>query len=50
MTRLPFEVADMIRTAGDSFREPASLTWPQCKVLDAIARCRTVVRKNFVRA
>jgi hypothetical protein len=43
MTRPPFEVADVIRIAGDSFREHygASLTWPQAKVLDAIARCRT---------
>jgi hypothetical protein len=41
MTRPPFEVADVIRTAGSRFRERASLTWPQSKVLDAIARCRT---------
>jgi hypothetical protein len=41
MTRPPFEVADVIRTAGGRFREHNSLTWPQCKVLDAIARCRT---------
>ena len=41
MTRPPFEVADVIRTAGGRFREYNSLTWPQCKVLDAIARCRT---------
>jgi hypothetical protein len=41
MTRPPFEVADVIRTAGSRFREHNSLTWPQCKVLDAIARCRT---------
>jgi predicted Zn-ribbon and HTH transcriptional regulator len=41
MTRPPFEVADVIRTAGTSFRQRASLSWPQCKVLDAIARCRT---------
>jgi hypothetical protein len=41
MTRPLFEVADVIRIAGDSFRERASLTWPQRKVLDAIARCRT---------
>ena len=43
MSRPPFEVADVIRTAGDSFRQrySASLTWPQRKVLDAIARCRT---------
>ena len=41
MTRPPFEVADVIRTAGSRFREHNSLTWPQCKVLEAIARCRT---------
>ena len=43
MSRPPFEVADVIRAAGDSFRQrySASLTWPQHKVLDAIARCRT---------
>ena len=43
MSRPPFEVADIIRAAGDSFRQrySASLTWPQRKVLDAIARCRT---------
>jgi hypothetical protein len=43
MSRPPFEVADVIRIAGDSFRQrySASLTWPQQKVLDAIARCRT---------
>ena len=42
MNRPPFEVADVIRTAGDSFRERygSSLTWPQRKVLDAIVRCR----------
>jgi transposase-like zinc-binding protein len=42
MTRPLFEVADVIRTAGRRFRERASLTWPQAKVLNAIARCRTV--------
>src|SRR3981081_4272222 len=41
MTRPPFEVADVIRKAGSRFRERASLTRPQSKVLDAIARCRT---------
>jgi hypothetical protein len=43
MSRPPFEVADIIRTAGDSFRQRygATLTWPQRKVLDAILRCRT---------
>jgi len=31
MSRPPFEVADIIRVAGDSFRQrySASLTWPQ---------------------
>ena len=39
MSRPPFEVADIIRISGDSFRQrySASLTWPQRKVLDAIA-------------
>ena len=43
MSRPPFEVADVIRKAGSRFREPyrATLTWPQVKVLNAIARCRT---------
>jgi Transposase zinc-binding domain len=43
MSRPPFEVADIIRSAGDAFREQYgnSLTWPQHKVLDAIVRCRT---------
>ena len=43
MSRPPFEVADIIRSAGDTFREQygGSLTWPQRKVLDAIVRCRT---------
>ena len=39
MSRPPFEVADVIRKIGDRFR--AALTWPQSKVLEAIARCRT---------
>ncbi len=43
MSRPPFEVADVVRKAGSRFRERyrASLTWPQVKVLNAIARCRT---------
>jgi len=41
MTRPPFEVADVIRKAGNRFRERMPLTWPQSKVLDAISRCRT---------
>ena len=43
MTRPPWEVADIIRIAGRRFweRYRASLTWPQVKVLLAIARCRT---------
>jgi hypothetical protein len=43
MNRPPFEVADVIAVAGNRFRQrcAASLTWPQVKVLEAIARCRT---------
>src|SRR5262249_10204932 len=43
MSRPPFELADVIRMAGNRFRERyrSSLTRPQIKVLDAIARCRT---------
>jgi predicted Zn-ribbon and HTH transcriptional regulator len=43
MTRPPFEVADIVRTAGPQFRQRywRSLTWPQIKVLNAIVRCRT---------
>jgi hypothetical protein len=43
MSRPSFEVAGIIRSAGDSFREQygGSLTRPQRKVLDAIVRCRT---------
>ena len=43
MTRPPFEVADIVRTAGRQFRERywRALTWPQTKVLNAIVRCRS---------
>ena len=43
MTRPPFEVADIVRTAGSRFRQRywRALTWSQIKVLNAIARCRT---------
>jgi len=43
MTRPPWEVADIIRRAGNRFiqRYGASLTWAQLKVLRAIERCRT---------
>jgi hypothetical protein len=43
MTRPPWEVADIIRRAGDRFieRYHVSLTWAQLKVLRAIERCRT---------
>lgn len=39
MTAPPWEVADVIRSTGASFRE--SLTGAQRKALDAIVRCRT---------
>lgn len=43
MTRPPWEVADIIHRGGNRFldRYQSSLTWPQVKVLNAIARCRT---------
>jgi Putative transposase/Transposase zinc-binding domain len=43
MTRPPFEVADIVRTAGSQFQQRywRALTWPQIKVLNAIVRCRT---------
>jgi hypothetical protein len=43
MTRPPWEVADIIRRAGDKFieRYRGSLTWTQVKVLRAIEQCRT---------
>jgi len=43
VTRPPWEVADIIRKAGDKFieRSGGSLTWAQLKVLRAIERCRT---------
>jgi len=43
VSRPPFEVADIIRRAGNKFIERYcdSLTWAQLKVLRAIERCRT---------
>jgi hypothetical protein len=43
MNRPPWEVADIVRRAGDKFieRYRDSLTWAQLKVLRAIERCRT---------
>src|SRR5215467_10865137 len=43
MTRLPLEVADLVRTAGTAFieRNRQWLRWTHIKVLLAIARCRT---------
>jgi hypothetical protein len=45
MSRPPLEVADIIRSAGESFRERSRrwITWQHRKVLDAILRCRTAV-------
>ena len=49
MTRPPWEVADIIRRAGDRFieRDHGSLTWAQLKVLRAIERCRTASKGPF---
>ncbi|HKD29469.1 MAG TPA: IS91 family transposase [Xanthobacteraceae bacterium] len=43
MNRLPLEVADIIRSIGDSFldRSRRWITWHHRKVLRAILRCRT---------
>lgn len=43
MSRPPLEVADLIRSAGDTFIERSRhwLTWQHLKVLLAIERCRT---------
>ena len=43
MSRPRFEVADVVRIAGDRFRHRywRALAWPQEKVLNAITRCRT---------
>jgi len=45
MNRPPLEVADIIRSAGESFLERSRrwITWQHRKVLDAILRCRTAV-------
>jgi len=43
MSRLLFEVADVVRSAGTSFieRNRRWIRWTHIKVLLAIARCRT---------
>jgi hypothetical protein len=43
MPRPPIEVADLVRTAGESFFQGSQkwLTWLHLKVLNAILRCRT---------
>jgi hypothetical protein len=43
VSRPPFEVADIVRVAGDAFidRYQAHLSWPHVKVLRAIRNCRT---------
>lgn len=45
MNRPPLEVADIIRSAGESFLEQSRhwITWQHRKVLLAILRCRTAV-------
>ena len=45
MSRPPLEVADIIRSAGESFLEKSKrwITWQHRKVLLAILRCRTAV-------
>src|SRR3984893_7330925 len=45
MSRPPFEVADLVRVAGQAFIERSRkwISWKHVKVLLAIARCRTAV-------
>ena len=45
MNRPPLEVADIIRSTGEFFRERSQrwITWQHLKVLDAILRCRTAL-------
>src|SRR5260370_35781213 len=52
MRRPPVEVADIIRTAGESFFEDSRkwLTWLHLKVLNAILRCRTAALGGHVDA
>jgi Putative transposase/Transposase zinc-binding domain len=50
MSRPPFEVADLIRTAGTAFLERNRhwLSWKHVKVLLAMARCRTAALGGHV--
>ena len=50
MSRPPFEVADLIRTAGAAFieRNRQWIRWKHVKVLLAIARCRTATLGGHV--
>jgi hypothetical protein len=50
MSRPPFEVADLIRSAGAAFieRNRQSIRWKHVKVLLAIARCRTAALGGHV--
>src|ERR1700675_4873114 len=52
MPRPPVEVAEVIRTAGESFYEHSQkwLTWLHLKVLNAILRCRTAALGGHVDA
>ena len=46
MNKPPFEVSDIIRTAGNGFVEKnlSRLSWQHLRVLRAIERCRTAAR------
>jgi len=48
----PFEVADVIRAAGDSFHERSRkwFTWLHLRVWNAILRCRTAALGGHVDA
>src|ERR1017187_597559 len=52
MSRPPFEVADLVRSAGTAFieRNRAWIRWTHIKVLLAIARCRTAALGGHIDA
>jgi len=51
MPRPPVEVADIIRAAGESFKQSQQwFTWLHFKVLNAVLRCRTAALGGHVDA
>ena len=48
MARAALEVADIFRTHGPAWRQTASLSLGQCKVMSAIEQCRTAALGGHV--